>query len=211
MLASTMAHPFFCEFCNSVYSTEYRLRAHQYMKSTCRAQLESMTATLVSRRPQAVTPATRWSPYPPPSVSSVPVADDVSFTEDMPFEGEPLRPDNNAPIVSTTPNSAATLGPNVDVAGIPSKPHIVEYPKRSGLQAGHVYAKGPTPQESEHTCRSKDGASTWAPFADEEEWELAKWLFNSGLSQRAIDGFLKLPLVSQVESIRVSELLTSRN
>ncbi|GJE96278.1 hypothetical protein PsYK624_124720 [Phanerochaete sordida] len=36
----------------------------------------------------------------------------------------------------------------------------------------------------------------WAPFADEEEWELAHWLMTRGLSQAAIDDYLKLPIVS---------------
>ncbi|EKM50595.1 uncharacterized protein PHACADRAFT_66817, partial [Phanerochaete carnosa HHB-10118-sp] len=30
------------------------------------------------------------------------------------------------------------------------------------------------------------------PFKDAEEWELAKWLLTSGLSQKKIDKFLKL-------------------
>jgi hypothetical protein len=37
----------------------------------------------------------------------------------------------------------------------------------------------------------------WHPFEDRDEWELAKWLVESGLSQTEIDTFLKLNIVSQ--------------
>ncbi|KAF8799293.1 hypothetical protein BYT27DRAFT_7040688, partial [Phlegmacium glaucopus] len=32
----------------------------------------------------------------------------------------------------------------------------------------------------------------WAPFESEDEWELARWLMTSGVSQTKIDSFLKL-------------------
>jgi hypothetical protein len=38
----------------------------------------------------------------------------------------------------------------------------------------------------------------WAPFESEDEWELAKWLMESGASQNKVDSFLKLNLVSQL-------------
>ncbi|KAG6835464.1 hypothetical protein H0H93_001233 [Arthromyces matolae] len=33
----------------------------------------------------------------------------------------------------------------------------------------------------------KDGAKPWAPFASEDEWDLAEWLMTSGVSQTKID------------------------
>ena len=38
----------------------------------------------------------------------------------------------------------------------------------------------------------------WSPFSNEEEWELAKWLTTSGVSQARIDEFLKLSIVSAI-------------
>ncbi|KAI0727055.1 hypothetical protein C8Q72DRAFT_756159, partial [Fomitopsis betulina] len=35
------------------------------------------------------------------------------------------------------------------------------------------------------------GLDPWAPFASREEWELARWIHKSNLSQRATDEFLK--------------------
>jgi len=39
------------------------------------------------------------------------------------------------------------------------------------------------------------GESPWAPFADKDEWELARWLVKN-VNQRATEEFLKMPGVS---------------
>jgi hypothetical protein len=39
------------------------------------------------------------------------------------------------------------------------------------------------------------GGSRWAPFKDEEEWQLAEWLIQN-VGQKQTDIFLKLPIVS---------------
>jgi hypothetical protein len=38
----------------------------------------------------------------------------------------------------------------------------------------------------------KAGDAPWMPFESENEWELARWLMTSGVSQKQIDEFLKL-------------------
>jgi hypothetical protein len=40
-----------------------------------------------------------------------------------------------------------------------------------------------------------EGLEPEAPFADEEEWELVKWLMKN-VGQTKADDFLKLPIVS---------------
>ncbi|KZT41036.1 hypothetical protein SISSUDRAFT_971931, partial [Sistotremastrum suecicum HHB10207 ss-3] len=37
------------------------------------------------------------------------------------------------------------------------------------------------------------------PFQTEEEWELARWLVNSGTSQNKIKDFLQLPLIQKLD------------
>lgn len=39
------------------------------------------------------------------------------------------------------------------------------------------------------------GEPAWAPFSSLEDWELSRWLVQSGVSQREIDKFLKLESV----------------
>ena len=38
--------------------------------------------------------------------------------------------------------------------------------------------------------------SHWNPFNDQNEWELARWLMTTGVSQNNREAFLKLPIVS---------------
>lgn len=40
-----------------------------------------------------------------------------------------------------------------------------------------------------------NGKRPWEPFSSQEDWELARWLINN-VNQRAIDKYLKLPIVS---------------
>ncbi|KAF8219804.1 hypothetical protein L208DRAFT_1546205 [Tricholoma matsutake] len=40
-----------------------------------------------------------------------------------------------------------------------------------------------------------DGQEPWFPFPSEDEWELARWLMESAVSQSKIDSFLKLKAV----------------
>jgi hypothetical protein len=40
-----------------------------------------------------------------------------------------------------------------------------------------------------------EGSSEWAPFENQQEWELAQWLMKS-LGQTSIDEYLKLSIVS---------------
>ncbi|KIK32748.1 hypothetical protein CY34DRAFT_27161 [Suillus luteus UH-Slu-Lm8-n1] len=44
------------------------------------------------------------------------------------------------------------------------------------------------------------GLDPWAPFADEEEWALVKWLI-SRVGQTAIDEFLKLPITQHMRTL----------
>jgi hypothetical protein len=39
------------------------------------------------------------------------------------------------------------------------------------------------------------GEQYWGPFADQDEWELARWLMTANVSQNSRDAFLKLPIV----------------
>jgi len=45
------------------------------------------------------------------------------------------------------------------------------------------------------------GNEPWAPFSSVEDWDYARWIMNSSLSQREIDSMLALDLVSQRHSV----------
>jgi len=61
-----------------------------------------------------------------------------------------------------------------------------------------------------HSIRAEQealGLDPWAPFADEEEWGLVKWLI-ARVGQTAIDEFLKLPIVSRHSTLQLLSRLT---
>jgi len=49
-------------------------------------------------------------------------------------------------------------------------------------------------------------SNLYYPFASRSEWELALWLLRSGLSMRAMDAFLSLPIVSPFPTFFASYL-----
>jgi len=56
------------------------------------------------------------------------------------------------------------------------------------------------PKFEKHGDRQKaEGSDPWSPFASKEEWELARWLMGSGVSQTKIDEFLKLDIVNVLD------------
>jgi hypothetical protein len=66
-----------------------------------------------------------------------------------------------------------------------------EYPSRVADTLGSEKTKFEKIREDQKL----EGLEPEAPFADEEEWELVKWLMKN-VNQTKADDFLKLPIVS---------------
>jgi len=67
--------------------------------------------------------------------------------------------------------------------------------------AGEPRPKPPGTSNSFERFRASQQASgnePWAPFSSVEDWDYARWIMNSGLSQREIDNMLRLDLVSEI-------------
>ena len=59
--------------------------------------------------------------------------------------------------------------------------------------AGLPYAERSTTNFEQHfELQRNAGDAPWTPFESEGQWELARWLMTSGVSQRQINEFLKL-------------------
>lgn len=82
---------------------------------------------------------------------------------------------------------------DVEAGGLPKDPYV-----RYHTSAGKTKGRGDSVFELLHKQREKDGLdkTPWAPFENEEEWDLARWLIRSGLSHSEIDKYLKLNIVS---------------
>jgi hypothetical protein len=66
--------------------------------------------------------------------------------------------------------------------------------KRTPRSVADILGMGKTAFEEIRDAQIKSGAHPWEPFADEEEWGLARWLMKN-VNQGATDEFLKLPIV----------------
>ena len=64
--------------------------------------------------------------------------------------------------------------------------------------AGETKSQGQSYFECWREAQKENEYEPWAPFKDLEEWELAQWIMQSGLSQGATDKYLKLPIVSLI-------------
>ncbi|CDO72633.1 hypothetical protein BN946_scf184985.g52 [Trametes cinnabarina] len=83
--------------------------------------------------------------------------------------------------------------PDEEEGGLPRKPWIEDFPGRAGTSSG----TRETPFERIRRMKEQAGESPWAPFESEEEWELAKWLVTSGLTQSNIEKYLKLKITQE--------------
>ena len=71
---------------------------------------------------------------------------------------------------------------------------VQDYPGPAGTTKGGCK----TTFQLHHEAQKATGDKPWAPFESEKEWELARWLMTSGISQKKIDSFLKLETVSNL-------------
>jgi len=77
--------------------------------------------------------------------------------------------------------------------------------------AGTSYGTGQTRFDILHEEQRAGRMAQMGPFADIEEWELAKWLVSCGASQSEIDRFLKLNIVGPLYFFPVLGAYTSFN
>lgn len=87
--------------------------------------------------------------------------------------------------------------PDCEEGGLPKKVWIEDFPGDAGRPDG----TSETLFERMRSEKTKAGDSPWAPFEDEEEWQLAHWLVTSGLTQSSIEKYLKLPIVSATSDV----------
>lgn len=67
-----------------------------------------------------------------------------------------------------------------------------DYPHAAGLTKG----QGLGTFQKLRAQQMQQNIPPWAPFESEEEWEMARWMMTSGISQKKMNAFLKLKTVS---------------
>lgn len=102
-----------------------------------------------------------------------------------------------AVIPDNPPLPSQRCAPSVAIEEVPDRDDpdqhwIEDFPKPAGL----AYATSSTTYKEYQELQTDLGNDQpWAPFQNQNEWELVRWLMTAGVSQKKIDDFLKLKLV----------------
>ncbi|KAF7290282.1 hypothetical protein MIND_01342200 [Mycena indigotica] len=157
-----------CAFCNARVATNKGLTSHQSQNRAC---LEIQARRQEQRQAPAHIPA--------PSVPS------PSF--DHPVLEGPRSPSPRSPTVEevdddTTNDPISTYDPQYL--------HRQSYPAER--KAGERQWRDKTPFEEWRDQREAKGEDACSPFPSLDDWDVARWLVRSGLSQGSIDEFLHL-------------------
>ncbi|OCH89324.1 hypothetical protein OBBRIDRAFT_842278 [Obba rivulosa] len=165
---------FVCEFCHREKPTLQGIRSHISQSPLCRCTIDipaEDTPELPSGLDEADFPLPEFDP---------PEFNAAQFLAPEPEQnwGE-----------TSCPSKCTRIEELVDeeYGGIPKRPWVEPC---SG--AGAVLEEGTTAFETHRKHQKEKQEPSWAPFDSRDEWELARWLLTSGLTQKAIDDFLQL-------------------
>lgn len=172
-----------CKFCHKgPFPTQAGLNKHISLTKAChhasKKEFEKHAANIWHER----TPASESTPNASSSaLSSTATPERLSIEmEDMP------NLDDN---ISFVGNERASGAPEIPTA--PDVVFIEPFPEDA--MAGAIWGKA-MPKFQALWNEQKLGDSTWGPFDDEEDWQLAEWLLKN-IGQKQTDAFLKLPIV----------------
>ena len=121
-------------------------------------------------------------------------AEEMLYAEEANLPPQPPSPsqDGPQPNLKCATAVAEDVPDNEDVTSIDRDCYIEEFPKE--YLAGATWGCCKPLFESLDEEQKREGGSHWAPFEDEDEWELAEWLIRNA-RQKQTDAFLKLPIV----------------
>lgn len=135
-----------------------------------------------------------------PEFAEASAAEDTMIEDAMDVDSY-FSDDNNTPAIDADPPVQAippthtssftrrtTVEDELDEPADINETYIEAYPRPAGTPKARGMARfGAYRQE-----QVERGEEPWAPFESEAEWELARWLMTSGVSQNKINDFLKL-------------------
>ncbi|KAH9942200.1 uncharacterized protein BXZ73DRAFT_87866 [Epithele typhae] len=191
-----------CQFCGKDFPTPQGVLSHISQSSACR----SARSQKVNQRIQELLHGVPQQP-PPLDFATAPANFDVdSFTSPgTPSAGPDDRHQcgvGEADQPSPRPHPGRVTVEEVEdeeAGGLPKRLWRGEYP--ASARAGERLQRARTTFEELLAQKRDSKTPIVSPFASEEEWDLVKWLFTSGLSQRAIEEYLSLPLVHRTADL----------
>ncbi|KAJ7148839.1 hypothetical protein C8R46DRAFT_1310948 [Mycena filopes] len=119
--------------------------------------------------------------------------EDTYFALDPPFPNRDSAPPRYSPPPPIDSNPRKNKRASVEDVEDEDARWIQPFPE--SYEAGAILRRCDTQFEKIREQQRKDGRAPWYPFESEDEWEMARWLMTSGLSQEKVDEYLKLKKV----------------
>lgn len=187
-----------CRGCNREFPTSQGLSGHYTRNPDCQQEMEKQLANhprrLLPRRSNKTPPpplpaASRRSPTPAP----------------LPHEASPPPTVADYPPPPTIPSKRPrTTVEDFDEGEDDERSSTEQHPTAGRIFQGDYATTWALRRERDR----KEHRAPWAPFQSLDEWELARWLLQSELSQKDMDKYLKLRIVSSLSLIAVIQRLT---
>lgn len=167
-----------CYFCGFKARTSARLNSHISQSPAC---LEKIVA---ANRPPTNPYKRQRSQSPMPSggdhIEGQPTTNDLLYSSLL--KGQPSTKRTRVDIDEDTPFKTDDVTDEFRPA------------------AGEPHSRQPNMSSDFERLRESQqasGSEPWAPFSSVEDWDYARWIMNSGLSQKQIDEMLALDLVRE--------------
>ncbi|KAJ7587465.1 hypothetical protein C8J56DRAFT_1004549 [Mycena floridula] len=208
-----MPWSFWCAECGKGMKTQPGLRSHLGQSPKCRDKMRARIDAQAQRAQPVLPPVTtKWVPIPPETFRTTMEEVDDEGDQIMHFDRDNsafVDDDSTSSSFSSSDARHSSSLPNEQPTppeqSIPCRfpleddgfnPYIVKFPPDAKAGAP-IYneSKLPTPFESIRAKQVAMDQEPWAPFDSQDDWQLARFIMKSGLSQAKIDEFLKLELI----------------
>lgn len=171
---------FRCKYCTALLPTAQGLCSHIAQSSRCQRNAYNE----FQQREHSPPSKAHTPPSEPEAMSDDDDLPNADF--DLPRMPSPAEEDKEEP-----PSKRARVE-EIEDEEAPGKTRWTEpFP----FPAGTILGRAPTRFEAVRAEQTASGDAPWAPFESEDEWELVRWMMQSGISQKQTDKFLKLKKV----------------
>ncbi|KAN0107496.1 hypothetical protein V8E52_010091 [Russula decolorans] len=202
------AATFTCRYCSRAFTSELGRRSHVQQNAACQQTMLEAETSSSSKNPKHHHGEESISETEDAEMSDL--QDDRSPSPHHDAHEVPIFPPENlnSPIPLNASVSEVTIEEveDIDAPGQSSGEgemseegvgfeFIEDYPAEAGMPGPGRRKK--TPFEKLKRAQREENQEPWSPFANEEEWELARWLMTVGVSQARVDEFLKLSITQK--------------
>jgi hypothetical protein len=176
---------YFCEFCRRELDTERGLSSHISQTPACYAKHVAAAAEAKANRADSIELDVNQ--------------EDLDLGQGYDDQEDPFVPG----IDPTPPRTSPSLPPSPKRTRMEEVPddadteHRWTEPCPEEYKAGGMFGYAPTRFETIRKVQQERNLQPWAPFDSKKDWELAKWVIESGTSNKDADKLLKLESVRQ--------------